>query len=465
MAYLGIDLGTGGIRCVLIRADGSVIVEVSRSLPCLNRSHKAGESEQDALDWIGCLEDAFDELFSVPAHRRVLSVAIDSTSGTVLPVNQEGHPLGHAFLHNDVRAIDEAEECRSLFGGECSPTFALPKILWMQRRLHLPDNVRFLHATDFLNVWISGSPEIPTDFTNAMKTGVDLDTKNWLEDLPSVNLPSVVAPGHLIGEISLAHRQRWGLSGSCLLVSGATDSNAAFYASGAGRVGEWSTTIGTTLAVKGLSKNRILDRLGRIYCHRHPDGSWLPGGASNAGGEILKDRLGERLQTLENKTISLPQNPPLFYPSIRKGERLPFTNPKFKPFGVSGAVGESEFFIGCLEGLAFVELMVYQLLEKLGAEVGPFIFATGGAAKSKMGLHIRAEMLQRSILIPQYPNSAMGAAILAIAGHTSRTVGEISGEVVNIVTQVDPPTKPDPARKVRFEQFCQLCHQGSNQSE
>ena len=104
MAYLGIDLGTGGIRCVLIRADGSVIVEVSRSLPCLNRSHKAGESEQDALDWIGCLEDAFDELFSVPHHRRVLSVAIDSTSGTVLPVNQEGHPLGHAFLHNDVRA-------------------------------------------------------------------------------------------------------------------------------------------------------------------------------------------------------------------------------------------------------------------------------------------------------------------------------------------------------------------------
>ena len=462
---MGIDLGTGGIKCVLIRVDGSVIFEVSRSLPCLNRSTKAGESEQDALDWIRCLEDAFDELFSVPNHRRVLAVAIDSTSATILPVNEEGHPLGHAFLHNDVRAIDEAKECRSLFGGECSPTFALPKILWMQRRLHLPDNVRFVHATDFLNVWLSGSIEIPTDFTNAMKTGVDLETKDWLQDLPSINLPTIVAPGHLIGEISLAHRQRWGLSGSCFLVSGATDSNAAFYASGAGRVGEWSTTIGTTLAVKGLSKKRILDPLGRIYCHRHPDGSWLPGGASNAGGEILKDRLGERLQTLENKTISLPQHPPLFYPSIRQGERLPFTNPKFKPFGVSGAVGKSEFFIGCLEGLAFVELMVYQLLEKLEAEVGPFVFATGGAAKSKMGLHIRAEMLQRTILIPQYPNSAMGAAILAIAGHTSRTVGEISGEVVRIVTEVDPPSMPDPARQDRFERFCQLCHEGSNQSE
>ena len=462
---MGIDLGTGGIKCVLIRVDGSVIFEVSRSLPCLNRSTKAGESEQDALDWIRCLEDAFDELFSVPNHRRVLAVAIDSTSATILPVNEEGHPLGHAFLHNDVRAIDEAKECRSLFGGECSPTFALPKILWMQRRLHLPDNVRFVHATDFLNVWLSGSIEIPTDFTNAMKTGVDLETKDWLQGLPSINLPSIVAPGHLIGEISLVHKQRWGLSGSCLLVSGATDSNAAFYASGAGRVGEWSTTIGTTLAVKGLSKNRIIDRLGRIYCHRHPDGSWLPGGASNAGGEILKDRLGERLQTLENKTISLPQHPSLFYPSIRQGERLPFTNPKFKPFGVSGAVGKSEFFIGCLEGLAFVELMVYQLLEKLEAEVGPFVFATGGAAKSKMGLHIRAEMLQRTILIPQYPNSAMGAAILAIAGHTSRTVGEISGEVVRIVTEVDPPSMPDPARQDRFERFCQLCHEGSNQSE
>ena len=78
------------------------------------------------------------------------------------------------------------------------------------------------------------------------------------------------------------------MSGSCLLVSGATDSNAAFYASGAGRVGEWVDHDRDHSCSQGLSKNRLFDRLGRIYCHRHPDGSWLPGGASNAGGEILK---------------------------------------------------------------------------------------------------------------------------------------------------------------------------------
>jgi sugar (pentulose or hexulose) kinase len=157
-----------------------------------------------------------DELFAKTANREVQAIAVDSTSGTVLPVADDGTALGNA----------------------------------------------------------------------------DLPSEMWSADLPPIRLPEVLAPGKPFGILCDALRKRWGLTGICFLVTGATDSNAAFYASGAAAAGDWSTTIGTTLAVKGLSATRIDDPEARIYCHKHPDGMWLPGDASNAGGEILRARFG-----------------------------------------------------------------------------------------------------------------------------------------------------------------------------
>ena len=105
-------------------------------------------------------------------------------------------------MHNDVRAVEESELCRNIFGGDCSPTFSLPKILWMKKYLSMPEDTLFLHATDFLNSWLAGATDVPTDFTNAMKTGVDLETGDWSGSLPSLNLPRVVSPGEVIGELS-----------------------------------------------------------------------------------------------------------------------------------------------------------------------------------------------------------------------------------------------------------------------
>ena len=68
--------------------------------------------------------------------------------------------------------------------------------------------------------------------TNAMKSGVNLESGDWQESLPEINLPRVVSSGQKIGEISPRHCRKWGLKPGVILVSGATDSNAAFYASG-----------------------------------------------------------------------------------------------------------------------------------------------------------------------------------------------------------------------------------------
>ena len=459
MAFLGIDLGTGGVRCLLVNEEGNVLTEIKKPLHRVNLSDQSGESEQDPRDWIVLLENALDELFSVPSCRHLLSVSVDSTSGTVLPVDRTGENIGAALMHNDMRSVHEVEWCKELFEDGCSPTFSLPKILWMQKNWSLNEDVLFFHATDFLNARLCGSTDIPTDFTNAMKSGVSLETQAWPEKLSRFQLPPVVAPGQVIGEISDAYRNRWSLTGPCLMVSGATDSNAAFYASGAGEIGDWSTTIGTTLAVKGISSQKISDKLGRIYCHRHPDGAWMPGGASNAGGEILKSTYGSELPLMESEASNALCEPLLVYPSIRKGERLPLADPNFIPFGEKDGKHKVAYFLGCIEGIAFVEKMTYDLLESLGAEVGGRIYATGGTTNSQLGLQMRADVLDRTLCIPEYPNSAMGAAILASAGYYDRGVGEMSAELVRISKTVQPSGELNEARNERMEKFRQFCHQ------
>ena len=67
MAFLGIDLGTGGVRCLLVNEEGNVLTEITKPLHRVNLSDRSGESEQDPRHWIALLEDALDELFSVPS--------------------------------------------------------------------------------------------------------------------------------------------------------------------------------------------------------------------------------------------------------------------------------------------------------------------------------------------------------------------------------------------------------------
>ena len=442
MAFLGIDLGTGGVRGVLVDEDGTIRADASALLARVNVANVERGSEQDPRDWIEALEGVLDVLFAIDANREVEAIAVDSTSGTVLPV-QDRTPLGNAFLYNDMRASEQVADCVEVFGGSCSPTFALPKILWMREHLELPDDCLFLHATDYLNAWLAGREDVPTDFTNAMKTGVDLERETWSSSLPAIRLPRVEAPGKRFGVLAEAWRTRWGIRGPGLLVTGATDSNAAFYASGAAAPGDWSTTIGTTLAVKGLSAGRIEDPEARIYCHKHPDGAWLPGGASNAGGEIMRERFGERLEELEAAARERKTTDHLIYPSVRTGERLPFSASDFVPFREGDEDDEVGLFLGCLEGVACVEALVYELLESLGAVVGDTIYATGGAAGSALGLQVRADLLQKRIAVPAHPNSALGAAVLAAAGFFERSVGDCSRRMVVMERTVEPGPASD----------------------
>ena len=446
--YLGIDLGTGGIRMLAVAADGQVLAAADQALSRVNTAFTDGHSEQDPGEWMEALDQSFARLFR-ELRNPIDAIAVTSTSGTVLPTDESGWPLAPAIMHNDVRAREEAAKLGM------SPTFSLPKISWMQRHLTLPENARFLHATDFVNFYLGGP--CPTDFTNAMKSGVDLDTLDWPPNLPARELlPAVVRPGTRIGQLLAAHVDRWGLPRAPLICAGATDSNAGFYASGASRLGDWSTTIGTTLAIKGICEDRIDDPEGRIYCHRHPDLAWLPGGACNAGGEILRKHFPDAdFAELNRLAAEYGPSDHIVYPLARKGERLPIVNPEAEGFVEGDLDDRIGLYGGCLQGVAFTERWIYELLAELGADTSGCVATTGGGARSDYWLQLRADILQREVIVPAQPECAFGAAILAVAGHCDEPVADSASRMVRIAKRFSPRTEVD--WDSRYRKFRALC--------
>jgi sugar (pentulose or hexulose) kinase len=441
-SYLGIDLGTGGVRALVVSEDGEVRASASSPLAQINLASEPGHSEQDSADWLRALKDVLTALTSEPALQEVAGIAVTSTSGTVVPAGG-----GRALMHNDVRAREEGAELG------VSPTFSLAKILWMQRHRKLTGRV--LHATDFINDWLVGLPG-PTDFTNAMKSGVDLETLDWPPGFAErYKLPAVVRPGTRIGAIQPTLHTHYQIP-YCSVYAGATDSNAGFYASGASGIGDWSTTIGTTLAIKGMCEDRIHDPQGRVYCHRHPDLAWLPGGACNAGGEILREHFPDAdFAALDRETAARGPSEHVVYPLVRKGERLPFANPDAEGIILGDRSDRIGLYGGCLQGVAFTERWIYELLADLGADTSGRVATTGGGARSDYWLQLRADILQREVVVPAEPECAFGAAILAAAGHRDEPVADSAGRMVRIAKRFQPRQEIDwNARYRRFRAVC-----------
>src|SRR5690606_22331239 len=134
-----------------------------------------------------------------------------------------------------------------------------------------------------------------TDLTNALKSGYDLRAEEWpgylYRQLPLRRawLPEVVPSGAPLGRIAPSLAHTLGLSENVQVVAGMTDGGACQVAAGAVEIGDWNTTLGTTMVVKGVTRKELQDPEGRLYSHRPPEGYWMPGGASKTGADWVKE--------------------------------------------------------------------------------------------------------------------------------------------------------------------------------
>ena len=261
-----------------------------------------------------------------------------------------------------------------------------------------------------------------------LKTGYDTVDRCWPRQvfaelgLDERLLPEVQAPGALVGPLAPGVAEALGLPREAVVVSGATDGTASQLASGAAAPGAWNTTIGTTLVVKGVSRELVIDPLGRVYCHRHPDGHWLPGGASSTGAECLAQRFGSAdLAALDGVALAHSPTALTVYPLVRRGERFPFVRPEAEGFGLGQATSLAESYAAHLEGIACVERLSYDTLTGLGAPLAHHLHhrrGTRGYALSQL----RADITGRTLRVAAVPGGH-GRGDLAAAAVTGQAWG------------------------------------------
>ena len=202
----------------------------------------------------------------------------------------------------------------------------------------------------------------------------------------------------------------------------------------------------------------MLDPQGRIYCHKHPQGWWLPGGASNTGAECIARQFApEDIERLSAGALAHSPTGVVAYPLVGRGERFPFAHSRAEPFMLGEPVSREELFASCLEGVACLERLAFEMLEGLGAQVGEVIYSAGGGSQSDAWLQIRADTLNRTVVRPAVTGAAMGAAIIGAVMSGFGTLEQAAGAMVKIERETHPRPDSVAAYQDKYARFKDGC--------
>ncbi|HEY9824775.1 MAG TPA: FGGY-family carbohydrate kinase [Stenomitos sp.] len=413
--WLGIDFGTSGARAIAIDTTAKICHE--QALPFASQ-----QVLRDPLAWQAMLYTLIRNLPST-VRSCLQAIAIDGTSSTVVVCDAEGQPVLPPLLYNDAVASPLVEQLRHMTpSGHCvgSASSSLAKLLSFQTDPAFVKVRYCLHQADWLAFLLHDQLGL-SDYHNSLKLGYDPALEaypDWFEHPVLAKLkpllPRVVAPGTPLGPLSASAAASLDLPAHCQVCAGTTDSIAAFLASPAMQPGEAVTSLGSTLVLKLLSRQRVDRADYGIYSHRL--GSlWLAGGASNTGGAVLAQFFTpEALATLSQDIDAACESSLEYYPLLRPGERFPVNDPLLLPRLTPRPADDRVFLHGLLESLARIEALGYHLLQDCGATPLSRVFTAGGGAQNLTWQHIRQRRLGVPVERSPHEQAAYGTALLAL---------------------------------------------------
>ncbi len=438
--FIGIDIGTQGVRVVLLDELGRQVAAKEEVFALSKNSRE----EQSPLLWWHCCQHLIGllmhEVKEMVSLKEVKAVAVTSTSGTIIPLGNDHNPLHPAIMYSDPGSAEEAALCKAIAMREVKEGYTafnsssgLPKMRWfLNRHPQLVSALyKFIHAADFITGRLCGDYST-TDYTNALKSGYNIHSSEWpsyINDQIAIEkrwLQQVKRSGEPLGTLLPELATEWGLPEGVIVTTGLTDGCASQVASGAVSPGQWNTTIGTTMVIKGVTKHELIDPSGAIYNHRHPSGYWMPGGASNTGADWVSHFFaGYDLAELSRLAGKQLPSHLLAWPLLQQGERFPFFAPDARGFWPEG--DDVEKFTACMEGVAFIERYAYERIALLSGEKIQHIFSAGGGSNSSTWLRIRSSVLNCDISKMKNVSGAAGAAILAASRTFYNSLEEAAG--------------------------------------
>ncbi len=425
-AFLGIDVGTSGIRAIVIDEGCQVLASNMQAMPAPKQPQPQYFEQQPEI-WWQTLQSVLTALSNQFDFKQIVSVSLDATSGTVLLINQQGNPLSTGLMYNDQRAIKFVEKIKQFAPEDsptCSATSGLAKAMWLLKHTPQTEPAYLAHQSDWLAGQLTQQFQ-QTDSNNALKTGYDPVNKQWPDWLPELGikktlLPHVTPAGTPLCQLDKQIIQQFGFNTQVQFVSGTTDSTAALLATGANQVGDAVTSLGSTLVLKIISDKPVFSSTDGIYSQTFGK-HWLVGGASNSGGAVLRHYFSDSQMIELEAQLNPAKNTELnYYPLLQPGERFPHNNPQLTPCLTPRPESHAVFFQGILEGISNIEYEGYQKLQQRGTPTAKRLFSIGGGTVNKAWTSIRNQLLKIPMQNSLNKHAAFGAALLAKRGYDSQ---------------------------------------------
>ena len=470
MHLLGIDVGTGGTRALVINEGGEVVASATAEHEAF-ASPQTGWAEQDPRDWWRACGDA------VRAVLTQSNLTADDIGGVGLSGQMHGAVLldeGEEVVRPALIWCDQRtdRQCQSLtenVGRErliqltCNPAltgFTLPKLLWV--REHEPEQwarVRtVLLPKDYVRLRLTG--ERATDVADASGTLLfDVTNRRWSTEMLGLChlderlLPRVFESPDVTGAISAAGAAATGLKAGTPVVAGGGDQAAGAVGMGIVRAGAVSATIGTSGVVFAATATPALDPLGRVhtFCHAVP-GRWHVMGVTQAAGLSLRwfrdnfftgggaDRDPYDQLTEEAAKVGVGADSVIWLPYLM-GERTPHLDPQARAAFIGLAANHTRGHLvrAILEGVAFSLRDTFEIFAEMGVPVHS-VRLGGGGARSQLWRQIQADVYNHAVeTVAAEEGAAYGAALLAgVGGGIWSSVDEACEGVVRVSGRTQP---------------------------
>ena len=433
--YLGLDLGTSGVKALLVDERQKAIASATGELD-VSRPH-AGWSEQDPAHWIRATREALGALKA--KHPRELAavrgIGLSGQMHGATLLDGANAVLRPCILWNDTRshaqaaALDADPRFRAITGNIVFPGFTAPKLAWV--KANEPEIfgrvAKVLLPKDYLRLWLTGE-HISEMSDSAGTSWLDVAGRSWSDDLLGAtdlgheHMPALVEGTQAGGTLRAELAGEWGMSANVVVAGGAGDNAAS--ACGMGTVGHGHAfvSLGTSGVLFAANDSYLPNPESAVhtFCHAHPKTwhqmgvilsatdslNWLAGVTGRTAGD-LADALGTELKAPAGVT---------FLPYL-SGERTPHNDAKIRGVfaGLGHESGQPALTQAVLEGVAFALRDNLEALKAAGTTLAR-VTAIGGGSRSRYWLKSIATALGIPVDLPADGDfgAAFGAARLGL---------------------------------------------------
>lgn len=465
--YLGLDLGTSGLRGLLMSARGEVIT-VAEATYNVSRPHQ-GWSEQDPADWIEAVKIVVDILRGRESEqmKQLAGIGVSGHMHGAVLLDDQGVVLRPCILWNDTRSAQEAahldaiDEVRALSGNIVFPGFTAPKLVWVAK--NQPDIFarvsKVLLPAAYLNFWLTGN--YVGDISDASGTGwLETGARAWSDKLlreggmTADQMPRLVEGSQFAGYLRAELRDAWQLPSNVVVAGGGGDNAVA--ACGVGLINESDAfvSLGTSGVILTARETYqpAPDTAVHTFCHAIPD-RWYQMGVILSATDCLNWAARQFDQSPAELTGALgtelrPPSSVKFLPYL-SGERTPHNDSTIRGafIGCDIAHSRNDLVQAILEGVAFALRDTLEALKAAGSQIDRLI-AIGGGSASQYWLELLATVLSLPLDIPRKGEfgAALGAARLGHAAH-------IDGGHSTIMTkpEIAQTVQPNPQHAEAFD--------------